>query len=361
MNGSPVTIGKRFHIKGREVGQVVTIKDVAKAANVSISTVSRVLNNSGYTSANVKERVNKAVEELKFQKNMVATAMIKKQTQTFGLIIPDIKNIFYGELTRAIEDKAHKLGFNVILCNTDNDLEKESEYLNFLIRKGIDGIIFSTPETNDMNVREVMKSRPDLPIIILGSKVKNVRLDEVLVDNFEGSYTATRHLIDLGHERIGYIGGQPDSYSTIERQRGYLAALEDNGITSNPTYIELDEFKIDSGFEKGKKLLAEEDRPTAIFAANDAIAVGVYKAARELGLRIPEDLSVIGFDDSQFAEIVFPELTTIRTPIAQMGEKTVELAVQIVKDGKNFKESITFQPTLVERGSTQRIKKAVKS
>ncbi|WP_173915446.1 LacI family DNA-binding transcriptional regulator [Halobacillus sp. Marseille-Q1614] len=334
---------------------MVTIKDVAKEAKVSISTVSRVLNNSGYTSSEVKEKVNKAVEELKFQKNMVATAMIKKQTSTFGLIIPDIKNIFYGELTRAIEDHAHKFGFNVILCNTDNDLDKEAEYLNFLIRKGVDGVIFSTPEMNDRNIKEVMKARSDLAFISLGSQLKNVQIDEVLVDNFEGGYEATKHLIELGHKKIGYIGGQPNSYSTEERLKGYKQALEDHGIKLHKKYTKLDEFKINSGYNKGKELMSIEDRPTAIFAGNDAIAVGVFKAARELNLSIPEDLSVIGFDDSQFAEIVFPALTTIRTPITDMAEKTVELAVQISRKGKNFKETITFQPTLIERESTQRV------
>lgn len=283
---------------------------------------------------------------------MVATAMIKKKTSTLGLIIPDIKNIFYGELTRAIEDQAHQHGFNVILCNTDNDLEKEADYLNFLLRKGIDGIIFSTPEMNDRNIKEVMKHRPDLPMILLGSQVENVKLDEVLVDNFEGGYQATQHLLEYGHERIGYIGGQEDSYATVERYKGYSKALEDHGLQPTDHYVRLDEFKIHSGYHKGKELLALPDRPTAIFAGNDAIAVGVYKAARELDISIPDELSVIGFDDSQFAEIVAPELTTIRTPTADMGEKTVELVVKIITEGKNFKETITFQPTLIERGST---------
>ncbi|GGF36016.1 LacI family transcriptional regulator [Halobacillus andaensis] len=331
---------------------MTTIKDVAKAANVSISTVSRVLNNSGYCSGSTREKVYKAVEELKFQKSMVATAMIKKKTSTLGLIIPDIKNIFYGELTRAIEDQAHQHGFNVILCNTDNDLEKEAEYLNFLLRKGIDGIIFSTPEVNDRNIKEVMKNRPDLPMILLGSQVENVKLDEVLVDNFEGGYQATEHLLEYGHQRIGYIGGQKDSYATVERYKGYCKALEDHSLQPTDHYVRLDEFKIHSGYHKGKELLALPDRPTAIFAGNDAIAVGVYKAARELDISIPDELSVIGFDDSQFAEIVAPELTTIRTPTADMGEKTVELVVKIITEGKNFKETITFQPTLIERGST---------
>lgn len=333
---------------------MTTIKDVAKLANVSISTVSRVLNNSGYSSEETKKKVFHAVEKLKFQKNMVAAAMIKKQTSTFGLIIPDIKNIFYADLTRVVEDTANQNGFNVILCNTDNDLNKEGEYVNFLIQKGIDGIIFSTPEIKDKNIKEVMKARPDLPIIILGSKISGVRVDEVLVDNYEGGYLAVEHLLKLGHEKIGFIAGQPDSYATIERQKGYKQALKDFGIEFNPNYLILDEFKITSGFNKGMEMLVNKDRPTAIFAGNDAIAVGVYKAARELGIRIPEDLSVIGFDDSQFAEIVHPSLTTIRTPIQEMGKKAVQLAIQISKMGKNFKETITFQPSLIERESTSK-------
>ncbi|MCP3027918.1 LacI family DNA-binding transcriptional regulator [Halobacillus sp. A5] len=334
---------------------MVTIKDVAKEAKVSISTVSRVLNNSGYTSMEVKEKVNKAVEKLKFQKNMVATAMIKKQTSTFGLIIPDIKNIFYGELTRAIEDQANKYGFNVILCNTDNDLDKEAEYLNFLIRKGVDGVIFSTPEMNDRNIKEVMKARSDLAFISLGSRVSDVQIDEVIVNNFEGGYEATKHLLDLGHQRIGFIGGRQNSYSTTERLKGYSQALEDYGLKMDKKLTRLDEFKIHSGYDKGKELLSLKERPTAIFAGNDAIAVGIYKAAREFNLSIPENLSVIGFDDSQFAEIVYPTLTTIRTPIQDMAEKTVELAVQISRKGKNFKETVTFQPTLIKRESTSRV------
>ncbi|MYL53851.1 substrate-binding domain-containing protein [Pontibacillus yanchengensis] len=338
---------------------MATIKDVAKTANVSISTVSRVLNNSGYTSQETKDRVYQAVEKLKYQKNMVAAAMINKHTATLGLIIPDIKNIFYGDLTRSVEDTAHKYGYNVILCNTDNDLNKEREYVEFLIQKGVDGIIFSTPEVEDRNIKELVKAKPELPVIVLGSEVSGVKVDEVLVNNFQGAYMATEHLIELGHENIGYISGQPQSYSTSERQQGYESALRDFGIEPKPHYVMKDEFKVESGYQQGKEMLAREDRPTAIFAGNDAIGVGVYQAARELELRIPEDVSVVGFDDSQYAEIVYPTLTTVRTPIVQMGDKAVQLAVQLSEDERNFKETITFEPTLTERNSTRALKENV--
>ncbi|MGM0900335.1 MAG: LacI family DNA-binding transcriptional regulator [Bacillota bacterium] len=335
---------------------MTTIKDVAKLASVSISTVSRVLNNSGYTSEETKKKVFEAVENLNFRKNIVAAAMINKQTSTFGLIIPDIKNVFYADLTRAVEDAANQHGFNVILCNTDNDLNKEAEYISFLLQKGIDGIIFSTPEIKNRNIKEVIKSRPDLPIVILGSKVVGVQVDEVLVDNFEGAYNATIHLLELGHKKIGFIAGQPDSYATIERQKGYEAALEEYQLSLDSENIMLDEFKVGSGYNKGKEMLLRKNRPTAIFAGNDAIAVGVYKAARELDIEIPEELSIVGFDDSQYAEIVYPSLTTVRTPILEMGEKAIEMGILLSKKNKKFKETITFQPELIVRSSTSELK-----
>lgn len=339
---------------------MTTIKDVAKLANVSISTVSRVLNNTGYTSEGTKKKVFDAVENLNFRKNIVAAAMINKQTSTFGLIIPDIKNIFYADVTRAVEDAANQHGFNVILCNTDNDLNKEAEYINFLMQKGIDGIIFSTPEIKDRNIKEVIKSRPDLPIVILGSKVVGVQVDEVLVDNFEGAYDATIHLLELGHKKIGFLAGQPDSYATIERQKGYEAALEEYQVPLDSEDIVLDEFKVGSGYLKGKEMLLKKNRPTAIFAGNDAIAVGVYKAARELNIQIPEELSIVGFDDSQYAQIVYPPLTTVRTPVFEMGEKAIELGILLSKKNKKFKETITFQPELIVRESTSELKVILK-
>ncbi|WLD93580.1 LacI family DNA-binding transcriptional regulator [Alkalihalobacillus sp. AL-G] len=331
---------------------MATIKDVAKRANVAISTVSRVLNNSGYTSEETRQKVLKTVKELNFRSNMIASAMINKKTSTFGLIIPDIKNIFYGDLTRAVEDMANKYGYNVILCNTDNDLDKEAEYVSFLVRKGVDAIIFSTPEVRDRNIKELIEGYPDLPVILLGSTVKGVELDEVLVDNFQGGHTATTHLLKKGHRRIAHITGQTSSYATIERKKGFEEALKEFEVSINEDWIITDEFKIESGYKNGLKLLQEENRPTAVFAGNDAIATGVYRAARELGLSIPEDLSVVGFDDSEYAQILYPLLTTIRTPIGDMGARAVEFGIQTIEGKKQFKETLVFRPTLIERDST---------
>ncbi|MED3716497.1 LacI family DNA-binding transcriptional regulator [Geobacillus thermodenitrificans] len=331
---------------------MVTIKDVAKEANVSISTVSRVLNQSGYTSEETRKRVMEAVEKLNFRKNLMAAALINKQTSTIGLIIPDIKNIFYADLTRAVEDTANAYGINVVLCNTDNNLNKEAKYIDFLIQKGVDGIIFSTPEVKDKNIKTVISQYPDLPVSVIGSKIRGIQINEVLVDNFEGGYIATRHLLELGHTNIAFISGILNSFASIERKKGFETALKDWDIEVNEDFVIFDQFKIENGYKNAMHLLTKPNRPTAIFAANDAIAVGVYKAARELGIRIPEDLSVVGFDNSQYAEIVYPPLTTIQTPIFEMGKRAVELIVKMIKEKQTVKETHVFHPTIIKREST---------
>lgn len=330
-----------------------TIKDVAQEANVSISTVSRVLNNSGYTSEETRKKVIEAVEKLNFKRNMIAAAMIKKKTSTFGLIIPDIKNVFYADLTRAVEDTANKYGFNILLCNTDNDLSKEAEYIDLLIAKGVDGIIFSTPEVKDMNIKNVVDAHPELPVVILGSKLPNVHANEILVDNFEGAYLATTHLIDMGHKEIAFLTGGRDSSASIERHKGFRFAMSERGLEVNSHFVCFDKFYIESGYINALKLLTSKRKPTAIFAGSDAIAVGIYKAARELKLTIPDELSVIGFDDSQYAEILAPNLTTIHTPIGEMGERAIEVAVKMINKKKNAKETLLFHPTLKVRESTK--------
>lgn len=334
---------------------MLTIKDVAKEAKVSISTVSRVLNMSGYTSEKTREKVLNAVKKLDYKGSLVAAAMIKKQTLTLGLIIPDIKNIFHSDLTRAIEDGANSHGFNIFLCNTDNNLQKEAEYIHLLIAKGVDGIIFSSPDVKAENIKELKEKFPDLPIIILGSKFHNVTVNEVLVDNFDGGYKATSHLLKLGHKDIAFISGGTDSYSSIERHKGYKFALNESGIPINDDLVIFDKFYIESGYKNALKLLQKNKRPTAIFAGNDSIAVGIYKAARELNVKIPEQLSVVGFDDSQYAEILFPMLTTIHTPIIEMGQRSIEIIVKSIKEKQRYKESHVFYPTLIERESTMAV------
>lgn len=331
---------------------MVTIKDVAREANVSISTVSRVLNMSGYTSEKTREKVLNAVKKLDYNGSLIAAAMIKKQTLTLGLIIPDIKNIFYSDLTRAVEDRANSHGFNIFLCNTDNNLQKEAEYIHLLIAKGVDGIIFSSPEVEDKNIKELKKKFPDLPIVIVGGKFPNLILNEIVVDNVDGAYKAIRHLLELGHKDIAFIGGGLDSIATIERHNGYKLALTESGIPINDDFIIFDKFYIESGYKNALKLLQKNNRPTAIFAGSDSIAVGIYQAARELNIKIPEQLSVVGFDDSQYAEILSPMLTTIRTPIKEMGQRAIEIIVKTIKEKQIYKETLVFYPTFIERGST---------
>lgn len=328
-----------------------TIYDVAEHAGVSITTVSRVLNNNPNVKDSTRQKVLTAIEELNFKKNFLAAALMTKQTSTFGLIIPDIKNLFYADLTRAIEDAANQHGLNVILCNTDNDLSKEAMYIDFLIQKGIDGIIFSTPEVKDSNIKEVVENYPDLPVIVIGSRVHNVSVNEVLADNVLGAYLATQHLLEAGHRKIAYLSGGKNSFSGNERRKGYEKALSEYGVEVNPEWISIGEFKSHSGYERAKWILSQENPPTAIFAGNDLIAVGVYQVARELSLRIPEDLSVIGFDDTEYAEILYPTLTTVHIPTEEIGSRAMQIAILELESKKMSKETVVFRPTLIQRNS----------
>jgi LacI family transcriptional regulator len=196
---------------------------------------------------------------------------------------------------------------------------------------------------------------PELPVVILGGKFPKLILNEVVVDNVDGAYKAMRHLLDLGHKDIAFIGGDRETYASIERHQGYKLALSERGIPMNENYVIFDKFYINSGYKNAMTLLQKKDRPTAIFAVSDSVAVGVYKAARELDIRIPEQLSVVGFDDSQYAEILSPMLTTIRTPIKEMGQRAIEIMVKAIKEKQIIKETVLFYPTLIERESTMAI------
>ncbi|MBM7570726.1 LacI family DNA-binding transcriptional regulator [Aquibacillus albus] len=330
----------------------VTIYDVAKKAGVAISTVSRVLNNTGYVSEKTRKRVMGVVEELNYEKNMLAVALMKKQTKTIGLIIPDITNHFYADLTRAVEDEGNRHGFNVILCNTDNDMEKEASYVSFLLQKNIDGIIFASPKKDDPNIKALCDKNPQFPIVQLGGEVEGVNTDKVLVENSQGAYDLTKHLIELGHESFGVVLGHRNSLASKDRLDGINIAINEANLRLVKQNILYGDFKMQDGLKSALQLLKSKNRPTAIIAATDLLAIGCYQAAKSIGLSIPDDLSITGFDDIEIAQAVEPALTTVTSPIEQLGVRAVEMVVSTIEKPKAYKEKTVYQPTMVIRGST---------
>lgn len=328
----------------------ITIYDVAKKADVSIATVSKVINNTGRISEATRKNVRNAMKELDYQPNMIASALMGKQTKTIGLLIPDVVNPFFAELARSIEDRGNELGYNIVICNTDYESTKEEKYLSLLIQKRVDGFILASGFENLDKVKELMKQ--NIPVVIVARDLPMFSVNTVALDDFMGGYLAANHLIEIGHTNIGVIAR--DLWSNRERLRGFNHSLEEHSLTLNSAFTFIDEIdNIKAGRKMGDVYLSEaKNRPTAIFACNDLIAAGFIQKAKEYNLEIPEDLSVVGFDNTSIASLIESGLTTISQPIKNMGEEVVDLMVAIITGEKKDKSRITLLPSLVERKTT---------
>lgn len=327
----------------------VTIYDVAKKANVSIATVSKVINDTGRISEKTKSKVKDAMVELNYRPNMIASALMGKQTKTIGLLIPDLANPFFSELARSIEDQGHELGYNLVICNTDYKMEKEINYLTLLKQKQVDGFILASGFENFDKVKEIISE--DTPVVIVARDFPMFSIDAVAIDDFMGGYLAAEHLVELGHENIGVVAR--DLYSNRERLRGFNYLLEEKGleVKKNFQYVKHMDH-IQAGREMMEVYSKSDQIPTAIFACNDLLAAGVIQYAKEIGLNVPEDLSVIGFDNTSIASIVEPPLTTIAQPIQGMGKEVMNLIVSLIKGKKEEKSRIILLPSLVKRKTT---------
>jgi len=330
-----------------------TIYDVAKEAGVSIATVSKVINQTGRISDKTRAHVNKVMERLDYQPSVVASALTGKSTYTIGLLIPDLANPFFAEIARSVEDRGSELGFNLVICNTDNEPNKGIQYISLLKQKRVDGIIIATGLQN-----ELMKglTGQGIPLALIAREMPMLAVDTVLVDDYMGGYLATSHLIRLGHRRIAIIAEDLELMSSKERVRGYRYALEEAGIAAEERFVtESELFTLEGGKEQTRKLLEQPDGPTAIFACNDLLAIGVMQAARELGVNVPNDLSVVGFDNTILATITDPPLTTVAQPIQDIGRQVIDLLVQEINRQKTSKQRIILVPNLVVRSTTKAI------
>jgi DNA-binding LacI/PurR family transcriptional regulator len=330
----------------------VTIYDIAKQAGVSIATVSKVINNNGRISEKTTTNIIRIMQELNYQPSVVASALAGKQTYTLGLLLPDLGNLFFAEIARSIEDRAHELGFNLMICNTDNNLDKEEGYISLLKQKSVDGIIIATGVRNDGILKQLIQQ--NLPIALIARDMPALAVDIVLVDDFIGGYLATSYLIENGHRHIAVIAEDTRVMSSKERIRGYRHALEEAGLTFNSDLIYISDFNIESGRAIAGQLLDSTDTPTAIFACNDLLAIGVIQAAREKGLHVPGDLSVVGFDDTMLATIIDPPLTTIAQPIQDMGHQVVDLITRSINGVSATKQRVVLTPELIVRSSVSK-------
>jgi LacI family transcriptional regulator len=306
------------------------MRDVAKRAGLSVSTVSHVINNTRTVSDESRSRVMSAMEELGYRPNALARSLRRQKTNTLGMIVPDSANPFFAEVARAIEDASFAQNYSVILCNSEGDLNKQQAYTNVLIDNRVAGILFvaagiSTELVNDLEQRRV-------PLVVVDREVLGVEVDTVMTNHAQGGYLATQHLIDLGHRRIACIAGNSEVAPSAERLTSYRRSLEGNNLDYDEHLVVKGDFQYESGYEATKHLLALEAPPSAIFACNDLMAVGCISAARQLGLRVPHDLSIVGFDDVRLASFTNPPLTTISQPIVEIGVLATKMLLERMLD-----------------------------
>lgn len=334
----------------RGFGMRTTIFDIAKEANVSIATVSKVINNTGRISEKTRKKVLEVIEKHNYTPNLLATALTSKYSYTLGLMMPNLANPFFGEIAKSVEDRARELGFSVIMCSTEYDAEKEAWYFTLLQKKRVDGvIIISGVENEDAILGQ--KARAGMPIALVARDIPTLPINTVCVDDFLGGYMAARHLLQLGHRNMGMI--LENIRAARERLRGFRKALEEEGLTLEDRYVAEGEATIENGKLFAHRLLDKKPSPTAIFATNDILAIGVIRAANERNLKVPDDLSVVGFDNTILATITDPPLTTIAQPMSLMGSTIVDLLVQEIKGEATNKQRIILVPELVLRGSTK--------
>jgi len=332
---------------------MTTIREVAESAGVSYATVSHVINNTRVVSKETRERVLAAMTALNYRPNALARSLRQGKTNTIGLVLPDSANPFFAEIGRSIEDEAFKKGYSVFLCNTELDTQRELFYVDVLSKKQVDGIIFIAAGDQADSLDFLL--RQNMPVVMIDRDVPKVEVDAVLTDNELGGFLATRHLLDLGHKRIACIAGPSNITPSAQRIIGYRRALEQAGLSYDESLIVRGDYHAQSGLEIARSILRMEPRPTAIFALNDLMALGVLRAAAEANCSVPSDLAVVGYDDLELAHFTNPPLTTIAQPKKEIGAQAINLLVERIAHRNRPPSRLVLPPELIVRRSTQPI------
>lgn len=327
----------------------VTIKHVAKSANVSHTTVSRVFHNDPRISELTRQRVQKAAKELNYRPNIMARGLVKRQTFLIGLVVPDIMSSFFPEIIQGIEEITNQKGYSIILCTSEDNIDLEQSHVQSLLNKGVDGLIISPVYGSDLPQIDKLIDQDHKPVVYLAWIMKKLKGAFVGVDDIKIGFKATEHLIKLGHKRIAHLAGNPQITQSQERKEGYLNALNKYGLEQRNDYIIPSSYTIESGYKSAKELLKLKQRPTAVYSVSDETAIGAVQAFRESGIRVPQDIAIVGTDDLQIASLIEIPLTTIAQPKRQMGSTVAKILINAI-EGKKV-ENIELDTNLVIRES----------
>lgn len=337
----------------------VDIKTVADKAGVSTATVSRVLRDYPGVKEKTRKKVLKAITDLNYEVNAVARSLRQRKTYTIGIIVGNVLSQFYSIIAKSVEDVAQKNGYNMILCNGDDDPQKELKYLKVLKSNRVDGIILTPTGKNADYINQLINT--DTKMVLLDRLIDGVECDAVLVDNETGAYKAVKHLVDQGYRKIAIINGYIDRTTGRGRLNGYLKTLREAGIPKDDNLIKIGNFKKRSGINLARELLESTNRPEAIFVANLDMTLGTLITIKEMGLKIPDDIGVVGFDDSEWAMILDPPITAISQPAYSLGSTSAEMLIKGINGeqiGLNNKPIvITLNTELIIRNSTKNVKK----
>ncbi|HBE77049.1 MAG TPA: LacI family transcriptional regulator [Firmicutes bacterium] len=331
-----------------------TISDIAKCANVSKATVSRVINNkSEGVGEETKQKILNIIKEMNYQPSLIARGLVTKRIQSIGLIIPDIANPFFPQLARGAEDAALKRGYNLFLCNSDNSLEKEKNYINAFIKKSVDGVIL-TSSMSRSNIQCQMLKDSNIPFTLLDRYIEGMEQEAgVFLDNEEGAYRATSYLLKNGHVRIVFISGPFSVTTAWQRFQGFQKAHFDRGVPIDYQLIREGEYHLESGRKFVEQLLTDNIPFSAVFAGNDMIAIGALKALKKQHIKVPASVEIIGFDNIDLSALIEPALSTVAQPTYDMGALGAEMLIDLIEGQELQQNNIYLKPELIFRETTR--------
>src|SRR6202171_2114392 len=307
-------------------GKAASIYDVARESAVSVFTLSEVVNKKSHVSKKLRDRVEETIRKLNYRPNLIARSLAKQKTHTIGMIVPDISNPFFPMVVRGAEDAAQKHGYNLLLCNSDDSLEKEERAIELLLSKRVDGILLTKAAEDFRPPLRQMIKEVKIPFVLVMRTYPKLTADAVISDDYQGAYDAVCHLARAGRRRIGLISGPLKVSNAKERWRGFRDALAASNLPYEPELMVEGDYRIESGFRGGHSLLSQ--RPDGIYVANHLMTIGLLKAAEEMGLKCPEDFGLVSFDDYPWLGVFRPRLTTVELPKHQLGSEAAELLIQ---------------------------------
>lgn len=329
---------------------MANIREVAKRAGVSVATVSRVLNHPSSVSPSTMDLVLKTMKDMKYTPNGLARGLALNKTSTIALLVPNILNPLYPQVAKGVEDVAHQKGYNILLCNTEENRGKEQAYIEMLLEKRVDGFILTTSQLKEESLNQIKDRK--IPFVMVGSNIKSIDANMVFTDYEAGAYQITQHLLDIGYREIAHVTGKMPLIESMEKKKGYEKALRERSISLNKNWIVEGNNEIEGGYLAAKKLILSKRLPQAIFAGNDLMAMGAMDAIKSNGLKIPKDIAVVGFDDIRMASLIEPKLTTVSQPVYKMGLIAGRLLFENIENKEQgFSQKIFLQPKLMVRKS----------